>query len=114
MIVKNKNKVTLKAVQDDSTRDVQMAVLIGDEEGAPNFVMRRFELSPGGYTPYHTHDWEHVVYVLEGAGKLKGRNSDNILKPGASVLVSPNEEHQFRADDDAGLVFLCSIPKPEG
>ncbi len=111
MLVKNREQVVMKAVEMDDTQDVQMAVLIGDDEGAPNFIMRRFEVQSGGHTPYHTHDWEHVVYILEGSGKLVGKGVERTLKAGSSLLVSPNEEHQFRADKDSGLTFLCSIPK---
>ncbi|MBU0518543.1 cupin domain-containing protein [bacterium] len=89
-----------------------MAVLIGENEGAPNFYMRKFELEAGGHTPYHTHDWEHVVYILEGSGVLKGKDGGRRLEAGSAVLVAPNEEHQFRADDGTPLSFLCSIPKP--
>ena len=35
-------------------------------DGAPTFCMRVFDLEPGGSTPWHTHNWEHEVYILEG------------------------------------------------
>jgi quercetin dioxygenase-like cupin family protein len=38
--------------------------------GAPNFVMRLFEIDPDGYSPFHTHAWEHEVFVLEGEGTV--------------------------------------------
>jgi quercetin dioxygenase-like cupin family protein len=111
MIVKDKEDIVLTPVQDDTVRDVEMNVLIGEVEGIPNFFMRKFVIEEGGYTPYHTHDWEHVVYILEGSGTLKGNDQELELKAGSSVLGSPNEEHQFRADRNTGLSFLCSIPK---
>ena len=111
MIVKNKEEGVLTPVQDDSVKNVKMCVLIGEVEGAPNFFMRKFEIGEGGYTPYHVHDWEHVVYVLEGSGTLKGKDQTFTLRPGSSILVVPNEEHQFCADKNTGLTFLCSVPK---
>ena len=42
--------------------------LITKEMGAPNFVMRLFEMEPNGYSPLHAHAWEHEVFVLEGEG----------------------------------------------
>lgn len=112
MLVKHEAVVKPDPVKDAGAMGVRMAVLIGPQEGAPNFIMRRFELDAGGCTPYHTHDWEHVVYVLKGTGKLKGKDEAlHELKPGSSVLVLPNEEHQFMADPQSPLVFLCTIPK---
>ncbi len=111
MIVKYSEEINSKPVQMEGVRKVRKAVLIGPEEGAPNFFMRRFDLEAGGCTPYHTHDWEHVVYILAGSGRLKGEGREHELKPGTSVFVAPNEEHQFIADEASGLSFLCTIPK---
>ena len=49
---------------------VTMQVLIGPDEGAGNFVMRRFTLAPGAATPHHDHEWEHEAFILEGTGVL--------------------------------------------
>jgi quercetin dioxygenase-like cupin family protein len=111
MIVKYDDKIRMEPVQMDGVRKVRKAVLIGQEEGAPNFFMRKFDLEAGGHTPHHSHDWEHVVFVLSGSGTLKGVGGEYELKPGASVFVAPNEEHQFIADRESGLSFLCTVPK---
>jgi len=85
-------------------------VLIGPEEGARNFVLRRFDVEPGGNTPRHFHEWEHEVYVLAGEGELIC--DDGILKlgPDCVVFVPGGEEHQFRNPGDCTLSFLCIIP----
>jgi len=111
MLVKDESAAKSNEVKDEGAKNARIAVLIGPGEGAPNFVMRRIELGVGGCTPYHTHGWEHVVYILDGKGKLKGEKGDLELKPGSSALVMPNEQHQFAAEADSPLVFLCSIPK---
>jgi quercetin dioxygenase-like cupin family protein len=84
--------------------------LINEKTGAPNFAMRRFEVEPGGYTPLHTHDWEHEVYVLEGEGVAAGPDEESSIGPGSAVLVEPGEEHNFRNTGRKKLVFLCMIP----
>jgi quercetin dioxygenase-like cupin family protein len=111
MLVKEEVAVHPSPVKDEGAMGARMAVLIGPQEGAPNFIMRRIELDAGGCTPHHSHDWEHVVFILKGTGKLKGEKGDLDLKPGSSVLVMPGEVHQFAADPRTPLVFLCTIPK---
>ncbi len=111
MLVKKAQEIKLQPVQDQGAIKARMAVLIGPEEGAPNFIMRQIELEAGGCTPHHSHPWEHIVYVLAGAGLLIGEQGTLQLKPGSSVLVQPDEVHQFTAGKESPLVFLCSIPK---
>ncbi|MEA1871304.1 MAG: cupin domain-containing protein [Candidatus Bipolaricaulota bacterium] len=85
-------------------------VLIGPEQGARNFVMRLFTLGEGGCSPYHTHNWEHEVFILSGKGTVKSTSGNTPVSAGNFVYVPPNEEHQFL---NAGLdpfEFLCLVP----
>ncbi len=85
--------------------------LIGPEDGANRFIMRLFELDPGGHTPHHQHDYEHEVFVLEGIGQVvDGQQQVHPLQPGTVVFVPPNETHQFRNTGSGLLRFLCLIP----
>ena len=58
--------------------------------------MRQFEVAPGGYTPKHSHPYEHEVFVLEGNGVVLEGDREHTLKPGDVVFVVPGEVHQFR------------------
>ena len=89
---------------------VKIRWLINEKTGAPNFAMRRFEVAPGGSTPYHTHDWEHEVYVLEGDAVAVSKDGETAIGPGSVLLVEPNEVHSFKNTGDRPLVFLCLIP----
>lgn len=89
-------------------------VLIGPRDGAPNFVMRLFTLQPGASTPYHTHPWEHEVFVVEGELEVVSKDGVTKVSNGAFVYVEPGEEHQFRNPSDAPASFICVIPKAGG
>lgn len=84
--------------------------LIGEPDGAPNFAMRRFEVEPGGYTPKHSHDYEHEVYILSGRGVILEGDVERPLAAGDVVYVAPNEVHQFQNRAAEPLVFLCLVP----
>ncbi len=49
----------------------QTQVLIGEEQGAPNFAMRRFVMGAGGGMPRHTNAVEHEQYVLKGRARSR-------------------------------------------
>jgi quercetin dioxygenase-like cupin family protein len=84
--------------------------LIGTSDGAPNFSMRQFEVEKGGYTPKHSHPYEHEVYVLEGIGTVLEGDTEHEIKSGDVLFVRPDEVHQFKNAGDMPLRFLCLIP----
>jgi quercetin dioxygenase-like cupin family protein len=90
---------------------VRMCIAVGEPQGAPNFVMRVFDVEPGGHTPHHGHDFEHEVFVLAGRGTLVEEDGDADLLPGVVAFVPPGAVHQFRADDREGLRFICVVPR---
>ncbi len=97
-------------VEMEGAKDATIQWLIAKEHGAPNFAMRRFRVKPGGYTPYHTHDYEHEVYVLDGKGVAIIEGEEYPLEKDSFILVPPNLRHQFRNTGDSDLIFLCVIP----
>jgi quercetin dioxygenase-like cupin family protein len=99
------NEVTMEGAQACKVR-----WLIGEKEKAPTFAMREFEVSPGGHTPKHFHDYEHEVYVLAGAGTIVDGDEEQPLSAGDIVFIAPNDVHQFRNTGSEPMRFLCLIP----
>jgi len=110
MKVTDYHKVALEAVEMEEAKNVKVRWLIADKDNAKNFAMRLFEVEPGGYTPYHTHDWEHEVFVLEGDGEVKIDEKVYPIKNDSVVFVEPNQKHGFTNTGDSLLKFLCLIP----
>lgn len=92
-------------------KGVEKRVLIGPKDGAPTFIMRHFTMKAGGFTPHHSHPWEHEVYILKGKGFLRTNVGKKPFETGDYVFVPPNEIHQFVNDSDETLEFVCVIPK---
>jgi quercetin dioxygenase-like cupin family protein len=106
--------VEAKPAEVDEAKNVSMRVLMSEKDGAPTAVMRVFDVAPGGYTPFHTHEWEHMVYVLQGKGVVKEGEKEHPLDQGVYVLVEPGEEHQFINRGNDVLRFICVVPVPRG
>jgi len=86
-----------------------MRVPIGVREGAPTFTMRLFDIAPDGHTPRHAHTHEHEIIVKSGSGVLWTAEGELPLITDTVALVSPHEEHQFRAGPD-GMTMWCIVP----
>ena len=110
MIVKNVLDVKREPVIAKGVDKVTKQVLLGPDDGAPNFTMRRFIVEPSGFTFYHTHDFEHEVYILAGEGIVRTKDAELKIKKDMAILVIPNEIHQFINNGNEDLVFLCIIP----
>jgi len=109
----NYETVKAKDVEDSWASNVKVRWLITKDMGAPNFAMRLFEVTPGGFSPLHTHPWEHEVFILEGEGVLFDGETATPFKRNDVVFVAPDEWHQFKNAGKQTLKFLCLIPHPK-
>ena len=71
MLVRNYKEVEPSTVEEGATHTT-IRWVIAEEDGAPHFSMRVFEIGPDGHTPLHEHGWEHEVFVLDGEGVVVG------------------------------------------
>jgi quercetin dioxygenase-like cupin family protein len=85
-------------------------IMIGNEEGSPNFHMRYFAVQPGGYTSLDQHAHDHGVYVLHGRARLHLGDEEHIINAGDVVYISGNEIHQFFPLGEEPFGFLCIVP----
>lgn len=110
MVIQDYKDVEVMIPEEQGVSGVKMRRVIAEKEGAENFVMRVFEIEPGGNTPLHTHDWEHEVFVLNGTGIVVAPSGEHEVKSGDVIFVPGGEEHQFRNESDDALEFICLIP----
>ncbi len=113
MFVTHLNKceaVDVTPVEMKEKGQVTVRWLLGEPEGAPGFEMRLFSLTGPVATDWHTHDWEHQVFVTSGEGKIRLEGEMVKLVPGSAVLVPPDEKHQFISGSDR-FEFICVVPR---
>ena len=100
-----------KDVTDYGSTKTTIQVLINPET-APNFIMRRFEIGPGGNIGVHGHWNEHEIYVTEGEMDLidKDGTKTHVIKD-QFIYMPGDEPHGYENNTDMPVVFLCVIPK---
>ena len=111
MIVKPYTEVSEEQVTMEGALNTTIRWLVSDRDGAPNFYMRLFEVSPGGYTPYHAHKGEHEIFILEGEGQLNTEDGTRPLTAGSFAFVPEGEKHQFMNTGERPMKFICVVPK---
>ncbi len=113
MFIRNYQDVNLEPVEEEGAKGVKVRWAIAQKDGAPNFAMRLFEIEPGGFTPYHSHQWEHEVFIKNGEGTVVSEGKELPFKPGDVIFIPPVEPHQFKNTSDKKLEFLCLVPHHE-
>ena len=69
-VVGSKADLEATEVAGDGIEGVVKRVLVSPEQGWDGWVMRLFDVAPGGHTPRHAHPWPHINFVAGGSGVL--------------------------------------------
>jgi quercetin dioxygenase-like cupin family protein len=113
MKVNKLNNVEKIKLAMEGAKDTYKQIPISKGDGTPLFSFRVFTIEPGGHTPYHSHPFEHLNYVIEGAGAVKTETGEERpVSKGDFVLVMPAEVHQYKNTSVSGdFVLICAVPK---
>ena len=109
MIIKHYSQVK-PGTYTGTQEGVQVREMITGLDGAPNFSLRVFDVQPGVSTPFHSHEHEHEVFILEGSGTVRTDGRETPFKAGDSVFIAPYEKHCFVAAGAAPVRFICVVP----
>ena len=105
-IIKKFDEVEEEVMKMEGSKDVFIRWLIR----GPNFALRYFRVKKGGYTPKHSHPYEHEVFILNGKGRVFIDNTNKDFEKNYFLYIPPDKEHQFINTGENDLEFLCIIP----
>ena len=90
---------------------VTLQVLLGPDEGMPNFYTRIFTIAPGGHIPGHLHpDIEHEQIMLEGEMILTIDGAQHHVQAGQTMYLPAGSAHTYDNRSDSPARFMCAIP----
>ena len=112
MKIKKRSELVKEEITDSQAKGINFYPVITERDGAPNFAMRLFEIEAFGNTPYHAHEWEHEVYIIDGQGFILGENKKLRIEKNDFIFVEPMETHQFVAGEE-GLKMICVVPRKD-
>ena len=114
MVIKKDSDVPEESMKEEGVKDVFQRVLIGTKDGSSNIIMRCIKILPGGNTPFHSHNHEHLVKIEGGKGIVVDDNGkENIVTQGQSLFIEGLKKHQFKNLFENVFEFICIIPNPE-
>jgi quercetin dioxygenase-like cupin family protein len=93
--------------------DISKQIVIGPDDESKEIVLRYFKVAPGGSSPYHDHDFPHLVKVEIGEGAvIDPEGNEHPVGPGDYVYVPNNEIRCFKNTHTGreSLEFICIVP----
>lgn len=111
MIVAHINDVEAKVMTLPDTVGVVKRSCVTPANGWEGYVMRVFDVEPGGHTGLHNHPWPHINYIPQGTGILHMDGTDYELTEGSFAYVPADVPHQFRNAGKELFRFICIVPE---
>lgn len=107
------NSVERHQYKSDGTgfRDIHRYSLLDNRFPELNFHTRYFEIEPGGYSSLEYHRHPHSVIIIRGKGSVILNNEIHNISLHDVVYISPETIHQFHADENEYLGFLCMVDR---
>ncbi len=109
-MVRHESDIQPVDMQGDGVVGVTKRMLIGPRDGYDGF-MRVFTVQPGGRSPYHSHEWFHANYILEGEGKLVMEGVEHAVMAGSVAYIEGGKMHNFVNLGSVPLKFICLVPR---
>ena len=98
----------------ERSRGTTIQILLGPEEGVPNFATRRFTIQPDGRIPCHRHEYiEHEQVVLEGSMVIGLDKREATVSAGDCVFIPAGVAHWYENRGEIPVRFLCVVPMTE-
>ena len=103
--------VDVKEYKEEGThfRRITRQLLFGEQGGLTTEV-RYFEIAPGGHSTFERHEHVHAVIAVHGRGRLITDEAVHTIQPFDLVNIPPMTWHQFQAEEEAPLGFVCLVP----
>ena len=112
MYVTRLDKIEKAISKSEGAKGVYKQIPLSRKDGVPTFSFRVFTIEPGGHTPFHQHEFEHMNYVINGEGILVAEDQEHELREGDFALILPGEKHQFKnSSGKQNLLIICAVPK---
>jgi len=99
--------------EQDAADGMFKGVLVGADQDAPNFAMRRFRLDPGTEVPKHTNRVEHEQFVIEGPYVVGLEDEEYTVEAGDSMFIPAGAVHWYRNEGDEPVSFICVVPNAD-
>ncbi|WP_433626104.1 cupin domain-containing protein [Halomicrococcus sp. NG-SE-24] len=107
-VVRRSDDIEYESV--DAADGLSKGVLVGEDQNAPNFAVRRFTLEAGAEVPKHTNEVEHEQYVLEGEYVVGIGDEEYEVSAGDSLFIPAGTVHWYRNEAEKAGAFICAVP----
>lgn len=89
----------------EASSDREFRIVCGNSTGCAS-VTQFVGYIPAGRTPDHFHEYDEVIYVLEGEGMMHAGGRDTKIGAGSCIHLAPRTVHCLERTSDAPMSVL--------
>ena len=90
----------------DFGNGLTLSILLDKISGAQNLDLGTVTIPAKSATAMHVRDFEEVIYMINGQGKVKTESEEYILNKGDCILIPPGIKHCHANDSESELEQL--------
>jgi len=111
MFILNLEECKYENFEERGAKNVERKKIVDDSHGSYRFYLRYYKVKPNGMTPYDIHNYEHIIIIIKGKGKIL-TIENNIpvikdIKENDIIFIKANEPHQIINSYNEDLEFYC-------
>jgi quercetin dioxygenase-like cupin family protein len=89
---------------------VTMRWVLTEKDGTPHYSIRIFEFEPGATLSLQAKSWEDEIFILSGAGLVRGEDSETPVQARSAIFVAPDEAIDVVNTGEVVLRYICATP----
>ena len=101
----NKDDVETKEIEPK----VYVRIMVDKSKGSDGIALVRGRIEPGGVLPWHTHDVEEALTVLQGTALSELGEEKYALTAGDAVLLPAYVPHQLSSVGEEDVLFVTAF-----
>lgn len=90
---------------EEGFKGVNSTWVVLKREDLSGFSSRIFRIEPGGHTPMHTHDREHIAVLIKGKCRVEAGREIRNANEGCIITLPGNIPHKFSNPSNEKLVL---------
>ncbi|MGQ9680001.1 MAG: cupin domain-containing protein [Candidatus Bathyarchaeia archaeon] len=106
MEIRRLSKEEGEPLSEEGYERVNSLMIMPERKDISGFSCRVFRIEPGGHTPIHSHEREHLALVVKGVCRVEYGSEDREVGEGSLIYMKSRMGHRFSNPGNETLILF--------